>query len=182
MYIKTFMEDYENKGEFFPICVEISSRIGDWDGPDGRFEVAYTTDGNDKDRQFAPLFTVLAEEAFDRPSLLEEGEKIRQPNRIRLDIDDGMCLCWFISRLGSLEEQIPFDSLLEASGAEEYITIRIDILSEDGKMNGTDYVYEPGEIIETYSITIGYDDEDPESIIAYVSIETPDETEELCIY
>ena len=176
MYIKTFMEDCEHRGDFFPVAISIYNQINDYDNVFGDFRVTYSVDGSDKEKPFYPLFASAVYDRLERRSLIwEEGH--RAPDEIRISVVDGFCFGYYFSPSGTIEEQISFDSLVEAVDAEEFLTIRVEIL---GQLLGENAEKYEREILETYTITAGFDAEE-DSFALHIDIETQTEKEELFI-
>ncbi len=174
MYIKTFVEDFEEKGEFFPVSVNIYAQLNDDENAFGDFRVTYSVDGNSKEKPFYPLFAGAVREGFGRRSALRDDD-MSAPDEIRVSVVDGLCLVYYFSPVGALEEQVSFESLLQAVDAEEYITVRVDVLgpvaANEGETKGR-------EVMETYEITAGWEDG---TLVANISIETQNDSEELSI-
>ena len=176
MYIKTFCEDERKEGKFFPVDMLIVNEFEDWVGKFINFDIYYSVDEKPTNKPFMPLFKKVFNETIKRPSLLQNGG-FSEPDLIRISDVDGICFSYHHDSVGGVEEQISYGALLEDVGAEDCMTVFIDLIGESVNDETNKPIEGETEIVESYYITFGWDQDDVEEPV-FISAVTPSTIEE----
>lgn len=176
MYIKTFCEDEDEKGKFFPVDMLIVNEFENWKGDFKEYDIHYSVDEKPMNKPFLPLFKKVYNELIKRPSLLQNGG-FAEPDVIRISDVDGICFSYQFPTSGGVEEQLTYAALLEAVDAEDCMTVYIDLSGGAVDEDTGEPVEGETEVVESYYITFGWDQDDVEEPV-FISAVTPDTIEE----
>ena len=176
MYIKTFCEDEEREGKFFPVDMLVVNEFESWKGNFKEYDIYYSVDEGSTNKPFLPLFKKVYNELIKRPSVLQNGG-FSEPDFIRISDVDGICFAFQYGDSGGVEERLTYSSLLDAVNAEDSMTVFIDLIG-DAVDDETDELIEgETDIVESYYVTFGWDQDNVEEPV-FISAVTPESIEE----